>query len=187
MIKGRFFNLANCISLARIPLAALSALMLAEGRRVETAVFMIMAVFTDAADGFVARKTGTVSDWGKLLDPAADKIAFAVMALTMVSLGVFPLWLLCILLGRDGLIVLGGLLMSSRARPPSANILGKASTVVLALYMVRQAVLPEFQLPVPDLLWGTDLLGLLAALLILLSFFVYVVIFFRMNGAVHAS
>lgn len=187
MIKGKFFNAANCISLARIPLAVLSALMLSQGRKVETAVFMVLAVLSDAADGFVARKTDTVSDWGKLLDPAADKVAFAIMALTMVHLGLFPIWLLWILLGRDGLIVLGGLLMSSKTSPPSANIWGKASTVALALFMVRQAVVPGLQFPVEDLLWGTDVLGLLSAVLIILSFSLYVTVFIRTNGASNAS
>ncbi len=80
MIKGKFLTPPNIISMTRVPLALAAAFSLQGGHRLETAVFMVLAALTDAIDGALARKTGTVSDWGKILDPGADKAAFLIMA-----------------------------------------------------------------------------------------------------------
>ncbi|PIE53399.1 hypothetical protein CSA37_01715 [Candidatus Fermentibacteria bacterium] len=181
VIKGKFLTAANCISIARIPLAGIAALMLVRGSVMWTAVFIVIASLTDVLDGFIARKTGTVSDWGKILDPAADKISFAVMAVTMVFLGLIPSWILWILVCRDGLIALGGILMSSGAEPPLANCWGKASTFFLALYILRQVIFPEYQL-FGHLFEGADLLGLISVALIVYSFFTYVAVFIASRG-----
>ncbi len=91
-------------------------------------------------------------------------------------------WLLWLLLCREGLIVVGGLFMAKRVRVPSSNIWGKTATLVLALYMIRQAVLPELRFSAGPVVFGTDLLGILAALLIIVSFTTYVFVFLRSNG-----
>ncbi|HPJ28394.1 MAG TPA: CDP-alcohol phosphatidyltransferase family protein [Candidatus Sabulitectum sp.] len=187
MISGRFLTAANMISLARIPLAAGAALSILSGQRLFTAVFMVTAALTDWLDGFMARKTGTVSDWGKILDPAADKIAFILAALALVRAGLLEAWVLWMLLARDGLIAAGGLLMSTRLKPPSSNIWGKAATTALALFMIRQALFPNLAWPRGGILPGADLLGTAAAGLIVVSFLTYAIVFIRTNWKRHAT
>lgn len=170
------------ISIARIPLTAIAALMLWNGLRLETLVFMAIATATDAIDGAVARKTGTVSDWGKILDPAADKVSFLIMAFTLVYLHRVPAWILWLLLGRDGLIAMGGFIISKRMKPPAANFLGKLSTCVLAVYMIRQAVFPG-----GEIFLGTSVLGITASLLIVISFVSYIFVFIRLNWKINAT
>ncbi len=187
MISGRFFTTANMISLARIPLAAGAAFSILNGQRLSTAVFMLAAAASDWLDGFIARKTGTVSDWGKILDPAADKVAFLLAALALVRTDLLEPWVLWMLLGRDGLIAAGGLLMSARMTPPSANIWGKAATTALALFMIRQALFPEIAWPRGGILPGADILGTAAAGLIAVSFLTYAAVFIRTNWNRHAT
>lgn len=186
MIKGKFLTTPNIISMTRVPLALAAGISLQGGHRLETAVFMVLATLTDAIDGALARKTGTVSDWGKILDPGADKAAFLIMAFALIRAGLMQPWLLWLLLCRDGLIVVGGLFMAKRVRVPSSNIWGKIATLVLALYMIRQAVLPELRSSLGPEVFGTDPLGLLAALLIIVSFATYVFVFLRSNGPTDA-
>ena len=187
MIKGRFFTAANLISISRIPLAVTAALMLLRGNTFLTGVFMVGATITDWLDGFIARKTSTVSDWGKLLDPAADKAAFIVMALALLRMNLIQPWILWMLVVRDGLIAGGGLLMSKKMNPPSSNLLGKSATCVLALFMIKQALFSRLYIPGGKVFMGTDLLGLLAALLVAVSFFFYLAVFIRANRETHAS
>lgn len=182
MITGKFLTTANMISIARVPLAAGAALLLRSGFRIEALILMVLATASDGVDGAVARRTGTVSDWGKILDPAADKVSFLIMAFTLVDLDLFPLWILWLLLARDGLIAFGGFIMSKRLKPPSANLLGKLSTVVLALYMIRQVISPG-----DEVLLGSSIFGLLAALFIIVSFATYIVVFIRSNWKINAS
>lgn len=187
MIKGRFLTAPNLISISRIPLAAAAAVMLTRGSIFLTGVFMVLATVTDWLDGAVARKTGTVSDWGKILDPAADKAAFLIMALALLHMDLVQPWVLWMLLVRDGLIVSGGVLMSRKMRPPASNLWGKAATCALALYMIKQALLPGADLPGGEILFRTDLLGLTAAALVVVSFVIYVFVFIRTNWETNAS
>lgn len=187
MIRGRFLTGANLISIARVPLAVAAASMLLRGDALLTGIFMILAVFTDWLDGTVARRTGTVSDWGKILDPAADKAAFLIMALALLKMELLQPWILWMLVFRDGLIAAGGLLMSRKVKPPSSNAWGKTATTALAVYMIRQAIFPGFSLPGGEPALGTDLLGLTAALLVAVSFVTYIFVFIRTNKETNAS
>lgn len=157
-MSGRFLTTPNLISLSRIPLSLAASAFLLADRLVPTAILALAAVMTDWLDGFLARRSDSVSEWGKLLDPAADKIGFAAFGAALALSGRIPLWFFLAVAGRDILIAAGGLLVSGRsARIPSANIWGKASTVILSVYMIRQAFIPA-----RPVLLGLDPLGLAA-------------------------
>lgn len=174
MIKGKFLTAANIISLTRIPLTILACFALAAENRMLTFIFMFLAILSDTLDGKVARATNTVSDWGKILDPLSDKIAFVIFSVSLLILKLVPLWIFSVLIIRDLIIFIGGLIIYRSKRPPSANIWGKLSTLFLSLFMLRQAVFPAFQIPEKNILWNTDVLGLFSVFLIVFSFFVYV-------------
>lgn len=182
MITGRFFTAANIVSILRIPLALAACCFLWYGHSGYTLLFIILAIVSDAVDGKIARMTGTVSDWGKILDPLADKIAFAALAVTLLLMQLLPVWMFVVLAGRDLLIVTGGLLFYRKKKPPSANIWGKLATMFLSFFMLRQAVFLQFQLPRADWFLHTDGLGLLSMLLVVLSFITYVYTVFKSGG-----
>ncbi len=187
MITGRFFTVANIVSIIRVPLALAACFFLWHGHSGRTFLFIVLAIVSDAVDGQIARMTGTVSDWGKILDPLADKIAFAAFAVTMLLMRLLPVWMFAVLAGRDLLIVTGGLLFYRKKRPPSANIWGKLATMFLSFFMLRQAVFPQFQFPQNDLFFHTDCLGLLSMLLVVLSFVTYVYTAFKSGGESNAA
>ena len=182
MITGRFLTAANIVSIARVPLAVAACFFLWNEHTGYTLLFVVLAILSDAVDGKLARVTGTVSDWGKILDPLADKIAFAVFAVTMLLLRLMPLWVFVVLAVRDILIVTGGLLFYRKKKPPASNIWGKLATMFLSFYMLRQAVFPQFQFPGDDWFLQTDGLGLLSITLVVLSFVTYVVAAIRQGG-----
>lgn len=97
---------------------------------------LALAALTDKLDGDIARKFGQVTEWGKILDPLADKIGMAVLALVLVHLGLIPLWLMAVILARDLLILIGGLyLKARRGYVEPSNTLGKWTVGVLAVTM----------------------------------------------------
>jgi len=169
-VSGSFWGVANLLSLARVPLALMACWFVWKGDALATAMAMVLAVATDGLDGWVARKTGTESDWGRILDPLADKVSFAVFLVTLALIGRVPLWLVLVVLGRDLLIAGGGLAIIGRiGRPPSANIWGKLATCLLAAYLVRQALWPS-----DGVLLGVGPLGILAVALVAASLIVYI-------------
>lgn len=100
-------TLPNQLTLLRIILTPVFAfLILSESplnRQISLAVFVIAAL-TDWYDGWVARKFGYFSRWGKFLDPLADKILSSVALLVYVSLGLIDAWMVWTVIVRDFLI-----------------------------------------------------------------------------------
>ena len=97
-------TLPNQLTLLRVLLAPLFAyLLLSESsfnRQISLIVFIIAAL-TDWYDGWIARKMGYISRWGKFLDPLADKILSSVALLAYVGLGLVDAWMVWIVIIRD--------------------------------------------------------------------------------------
>ena len=160
--------LANLFSAARIALVPflLYSISADDGNTSAfTLGLLAAAVFSDAADGFAARRLGQVSQLGQALDPIADKIFLGSLTFALVYWRGFPAWLVVLLVVRDLAIVAAGVYLHRRyGRVIQANVWGKLSTAVLC------AALFAFLLPVPlplrqTLVWGA------AALLLLSAFF----------------
>lgn len=123
-------NLPNLITIARIGLAVVVApLLFVDGFGARLAAFLIfvVAAVSDLWDGYLARSRGWVTDLGKLLDPIADKLLLAATFIPFYILshragplggvptpegrfpwfgGVFPLWILLVVFGRELFITL---------------------------------------------------------------------------------
>jgi CDP-diacylglycerol--glycerol-3-phosphate 3-phosphatidyltransferase len=100
-------NIPNQLTLLRVVLAPVFVLLLLSdsslNKQLSLVVFVIAAL-TDWYDGWVARKFGHVSHWGKFLDPLADKILSSVALLAYVQLGLVDAWMVWIVIVRDFLI-----------------------------------------------------------------------------------
>jgi CDP-diacylglycerol--glycerol-3-phosphate 3-phosphatidyltransferase len=100
-------NLPNQLTLLRVLLTPVFAILILSdsslNRQIGAAVF-IFAALTDWYDGWIARKFGYVSRWGKFLDPLADKILSSAALLAYVALGLVDAWMVWIVIGRDFLI-----------------------------------------------------------------------------------
>ncbi|MBI5881905.1 MAG: CDP-diacylglycerol--glycerol-3-phosphate 3-phosphatidyltransferase [Elusimicrobia bacterium] len=122
--------------------------------------FFIAAVVTDWVDGYVARSTNTVSAFGKVADPIADKILIlgALIALLRTRELDIPLWGVFLIIARD--LVIGGIrvLLSSQGKIMAADRWGKLKTgfqcgsvlgmIVLLVVMERMRV-PGWVLRLP--------------------------------------
>ncbi|HET9137136.1 MAG TPA: CDP-alcohol phosphatidyltransferase family protein, partial [Candidatus Kapabacteria bacterium] len=126
--SDKIFTLSNCISFFRVLLVVPTVMLLLANSLTAAAGLMFFAYLTDIADGYVARKTNTISEAGKIIDPLADKLYVAGLVIVMVSKGLVPLWLVVIILGKDLLTMIGAAAVSKRlnAVPPS-NYWGKAA------------------------------------------------------------
>lgn len=88
----------NAVSLLRIPLAA--AFVLVSDVRLRAALVALSA-FSDWLDGAVARRTGSVTRSGELLDPIADRVFMVTSVVTLAVEGALPVWTVPLLLLRD--------------------------------------------------------------------------------------
>jgi cardiolipin synthase (CMP-forming) len=129
----RFLTIPNAISLLRIALVPVFALLIVD--RDTTAVgFTVFAVVlaTDWLDGVVARGMGQVSEVGKVLDPLADRIAIAAGLVALVARDAFPLWAALPILLRDSLVLVAGILLLARGgKRIDVRYIGKVATFSL--------------------------------------------------------
>ncbi len=100
----------NIITLFRLMLISpIVCTLLIHQYRIAFILFFI-AGLTDAVDGYLARRFHWISRWGAIVDPLADKLLMVSTFLTLGYLGVFPLWLLAMIVIREIVIVSGGTL-----------------------------------------------------------------------------
>src|SRR4051794_31177475 len=110
MSSNRVLTLPNLISFVRILLIPVFVLLLLNDGTERAGLLLLgFVVSTDWVDGQVARRTGQVSEVGKILDPVADRLAIAAALITLVVVDAFPLWAALLILVRDAAILLAGI------------------------------------------------------------------------------
>jgi CDP-diacylglycerol--glycerol-3-phosphate 3-phosphatidyltransferase len=125
-------NLANKITITRIFLIPVFlVLMLIEFKYhnfLAAAVFII-AASTDSLDGYIARKRNLITNFGKFIDPLADKLLVTSALIVLVSKGQVPALVAIIIISREFIITGFRLLASSEGVVLAASWLGKVKTV----------------------------------------------------------
>ena len=138
----KLVNLPNALTLLRLAVVPLFAVLLLESGGLESAagdagrywatLVFVLAIITDRYDGMIARRTGQVTEFGKLADPIADKALTGTALVGLSILGLLPWWVTAVILIREiGVTVLRfwvirhGVIAASRG--------GKLKTVLQAL------------------------------------------------------
>ena len=142
---NKFLTVPNLLSILRMVLVIPFLLVMLSSIPSATvwgAVLIAIAALTDKLDGVLARKYHQTSEWGRILDPLADKLALAAGVLVLLVLKLVPLWFAGLVFGRDLLILLGGLyLKSTRGTVLPSNEAGKWTvgfiTLTVFLLLVR--------------------------------------------------
>ncbi len=118
------------------------ALLLDHSDRLAATLF-VLAALTDFIDGRLARRAGPTR-LGMILDPIADRLMLSSVAVVLAIRGLLPVWAVGLLVGRDLLALLGGVVMEGKIK---VNRVGKAATAVLmgavALVVIRPGVVGE--------------------------------------------
>ena len=100
-------------------------------------LFTLLAVTTDALDGYFARLFHQESELGKVIDPLADKIGVGIVVVLLLIFGDISPWFALLVLSRDVLIFLGGIYIKKQTGLilPS-NMAGKIAVCFVALTLV---------------------------------------------------
>jgi CDP-diacylglycerol--glycerol-3-phosphate 3-phosphatidyltransferase len=125
-------NLPNILTLARIaaiPLMAVLLLSPSQSAGFWAAALFSLASITDWLDGYLARRMGIVTVFGKFLDPIADKLIVMAALIMILPFGRVPAWMVLVILGRE--IIITGLrgIASSEGIVIQASDLGKYKTI----------------------------------------------------------
>jgi cardiolipin synthase (CMP-forming) len=139
--SSAILTVPNVISFARIlSIPVFVVLLLNEGtERAGLLVFALVAA-SDWVDGYVARRTGQVSELGKLLDPTADRLAIGAGVIALAVAGAVPLWAVLLVIVRDIVVLAAGIaLLVAKGRRIDVRFLGKVATFTLMVSIVLLA------------------------------------------------
>ncbi len=122
----------------------------------------ILAALTDWYDGYVARRWGYITRWGKFFDPLADKVLTSAAFISLAVIGYTEWWMVWVIVVRDLVITTLRSFAEFKNKPIDTSMFAKTKTllqllviyVLLALYIVRS----DERLSVPLSAW-TDVIG----------------------------
>jgi CDP-diacylglycerol--glycerol-3-phosphate 3-phosphatidyltransferase len=126
-------NLPNVLTLIRILLVpVLVVALLGETPNGDTiaAIVFAIAAFTDGLDGYIARSRESITTFGKVMDPIADKLLIAAALISLVSLDRVAAWVAMVIIGREFAVSALRIAAGAQGVVISASWLGKVKTIL---------------------------------------------------------
>ena len=131
---NRLFTTSNVISLLRLALTVPVVITLLNKQYIVAFVLCWAGALTDWLDGYVARKTNTVSEWGKIIDPFADKVLVGAVVVMMFIQNLLPAWFVIAVIARDIAIMAGAAIARKRMKTVLPSLMsGKLAVSAIAL------------------------------------------------------
>ena len=128
------WNIPNLMSIVRLILAPVAAFLIYYDYQGYAIFALVIAGSFDILDGIIARKYNLVTEFGKLIDPLADKAMYALVLIAMVLTDQIVVWYVLLFILRDVLILIGTLSFSSKVHEiPQADKFGKLSIFINAM------------------------------------------------------
>lgn len=132
--SSRVLTVPNLISAIRIAMIPVFWVLIVDPDSTAWGIVLFgVVVATDWVDGTIARRTGQVSEIGKVLDPVADRAAIAAGLVALVVRGAFPLWAAVLILARDVAVLIAGAVLASKGLRIDVRWIGKVATFALMI------------------------------------------------------
>ena len=132
--SSRVLTVPNLISTVRIAMIPVFWALIVDPDTTTWGIVLFgVVVATDWVDGTIARRTGQVSELGKVLDPVADRAAIAAGLIALVVRGAFPFWAAALILVRDIAVLAVGAVMAAKGFRIEVRWIGKVATFALML------------------------------------------------------
>lgn len=147
-------HLPNIICLVRLALVWPIATALYGGRYGLALALFVLAAISDGLDGYLAKRFNWISELGKVLDPAADKLLLVTVFVESTWLGLVPWWVTAAAVARDAMIAMGALVYRVwfgplRGRP---TFISKINTAAQLLYLMSVMSAAAVAFPPHDIL-----------------------------------
>lgn len=166
--REKIWNVPNVLTMIRMLLIPVYWTLFMGGYRLIALAVFITASITDLLDGYIARKYQLVTNFGKLMDPLADKLMVLSVMLSLALRGYVPWAPLIILLCKEGLMVLGGVVLLRKGVVVYAEKIGKIAQAFVVSALILSFFAPEFEglgFPVHWVVLGCAVLLTLCALM----------------------
>lgn len=139
-----FKHIPNILTIIRFLLIPIIVLYIFSGNFILAFVFFTLSGLTDIADGFIARKFNLISNFGKLMDPLADKLTQISTLTSLAIVHIIPIWILVIVLLKEFVMIVGASFLYGKDVVVYSKWYGKLATVLFYVAIVISLLLNQF-------------------------------------------
>ena len=162
-VSDRVLTVPNILSFFRLLMVPVFLYLIIVGEDLLALAVLVVATATDFFDGLIARRFGQITRLGQLLDPAADRLFIFTALIGLAIRGILPWWLIAVIIGRDLVLVLIGVVLANVGYGPlPVHHLGKTATFCLFWglpVIVLGYAVPVLQVATDPIGWAFTLWG----------------------------
>ena len=140
-------HVPNILTICRFLLIPFVVFYIFTGNYILAFIFFTLSGLTDIADGFIARKFNLISNFGKLMDPLADKLTQISTIASLTLIHIIPIWILAIVLLKELIMIAGASFLYGKDVVVYSKWYGKLATVLFYLAIVFSLLINQFELP----------------------------------------
>lgn len=141
-----FKHVPNALTITRFILIPFIVIALVKDDYITTFILLTASGLTDVLDGFIARKFNFISNFGKLIDPLADKSTQIAILTTLALKGIIPIWLIFIIFLKEFAMIAGASFLYGKELVVSSRWYGKLATVLFYVAIVSSLAIKYFNI-----------------------------------------
>ena len=141
-----FKYIPNILTIIRFILIPFAVYSLINNQYIIAIIIITISGLTDILDGTIARKFNLITNFGKLIDPLADKITQLSILGTLVAKNIIPIWILIIVLIKEAAMVAGASFLYGKELVVSSKWYGKSATVLFYIAIIVSMILRDLNM-----------------------------------------
>ena len=131
-----FKHVPNILTIIRFLLIPIIVIFAFQNDYISTIIVLTISGLTDVLDGYIARKYNFISNFGKLMDPLADKMTQVALLGTLAIQKIIPVWIIVVVIIKEFLMVSGASFLYGKELVVSSKWYGKLTTVLFYIAIV---------------------------------------------------
>lgn len=139
-------HVPNALTIARFILIPFIIISLVQNNYILTFILLTISGLTDVLDGFIARKFDLITNFGKLVDPLADKSTQIAILTTLALKEIIPIWMIVILFLKEFAMIAGASFLYGKELVVSSKWYGKLATVLFYIAIVSSLAIKYFNI-----------------------------------------
>ena len=140
-------HVPNALTIIRFLLIPVIVISIFNGDYIIAFIFFTISGITDIADGCIARKFNLISNFGKLMDPLADKLTQISTIASLTIIDIIPIWILAVVLLKELIMIAGASFLYGKDVVVYSKWYGKLATVLFYVAIVFSLLINQFELP----------------------------------------
>lgn len=140
-IKNWCRHIPNALTILRFILIPFIIISIVKNDYLEAFIILTLSGLTDILDGFIARKFNFITNFGKLIDPLADKATQVSILVTLSLKDIIPMWILMIVFLKEFVMIAGASFLYGKELVVSSKWYGKLATVLFYLAIVSSFII----------------------------------------------